>query len=107
VGTPTIASYAWSQVGGVALSLPNANASVTQVVLPNAAGTFIFKLQVMDTLSQIGEAQVFVNTEPPSAALGSATGGGGGADRWLWLILLVCVVTALVRKYYTKPPKTT
>jgi hypothetical protein len=103
VGTPTIASYAWRQISGPALSLPHAGASVTQVVLPNAAGTFIFKLRVTDTLGQVGEAQLYINTEPPAAAIGSATsGGGGGADSGLWLALLVLLGLGFLSRFDQK-----
>jgi hypothetical protein len=106
VGTPTIASYAWSQISGAALSLPNASASVTQVVLPNTAGTFIFKLLVTDTLGQTGEAQLYINTEPPAAAVTiasqSSSGGGGGADRWLWLVLLILLGAVFSDRFWKK-----
>jgi serine protease len=105
VGTPTIASYAWSQISGASLSLPNSSASVTQVVLPNTAGTFIFKLQVTDTLGQIGEAQLYINIEPPAAAVSSATGGGGGgADRWFGLALLALLMTMFLSRFF-RPAK--
>ena len=92
VGTSTVASYAWSQVSGVPLTVPNANSSVTQIILPTAAGTFVFKLTVVDSLGRIGESQLYVTTELPAASVEGASGlaesGGGGADQWLWLFAL-------------------
>jgi serine protease len=96
VGTPTIATYTWSQISGAVLSLPNAGASVTQVVLPSTPGVFIFQLSVIDSLGRSGQAQLYISTTPPAAAVVSSTGGGGsssgggggGADSWLWLALL-------------------
>jgi hypothetical protein len=86
----------------VALSLPNASASVTQVTLPNVAGTFTFRLEVVDTLGRTGEAQLDIKLEAPAAAVSSATGGGGGADRWLWLLLLLTLGITLTARFIKK-----
>jgi serine protease len=112
VGTPTIASYAWSQVSGAAVSIPNASASLTQVILPNAAGSFVFKLRVTDSLSQIGEAQLYIQLEAPVAALndessggGSGSGGGGGgggADRALLVLLTLLVCGLFLRRFLSQ-----
>jgi serine protease len=95
VGTPTLASYAWSQISGTSVSIPNANASVTQVILPSTAGALVFQLTVTDTLGQQGQAQIFVNLEAPAATVvAGSSSGGGGADRWMlgMLTLLLIVV---------------
>lgn len=109
VGTPTIASFAWSQVSGVALSLPNAGSSITQVVLPSTPGVFVFQLSVTDTLGRSGQAQLYLSTEVPAAVIssiaggsGSGGGGGGGADRWLALGLLILLGISLVQQFLRK-----
>lgn len=102
VGTPTIASYAWSQVAGVSVSLPNSRSSVTQVVLPNSTGAVIFELLVTDTLGQSGRAQLYINLVN-TMAVDPATGSdGGGADKWLALALFSLVCTALVARMNKK-----
>jgi serine protease len=94
----TITSYAWSLVAGSGVSIPNATASVTQVVLPATAGNFVFKLQVTDSLGRQGEAQLSITTE---AAVASDS-GGGGADRWLWLMLLILTGIAFSSRFLKK-----
>jgi serine protease len=94
VGTPTIATYSWSQISGISISIPNSNASVTQIVLPNAAGAWVFQLTVTDTLGQVGQAQLRVNVEAPVATVAAGgSSGGGGADLWmLWILALLLTV---------------
>lgn len=105
VGTSTVASYAWSQVSGVPLTVPNANSSVTQIILPTAAGTFVFKLTVVDSLGRIGESQLYVTTELPAASVEGASGlaesGGGGADQWLWLFALGLMLAGYTIRRHT------
>lgn len=106
VGTAAIASYAWSQVSGTAVSLPNASASVTQVILPSTAGVFVFKLSVTDTLAHTGDAELYFSIEAPAAASnasgGGSGGGGGGADLWLALGLLMLLGTGFLSQILSK-----
>ena len=107
LGTATIASYAWSQVSGPALSLPNASASVTQVVLPGSAGTFVFQLSVTDTQGRSGQSQLAITTVAPAPAVSNVTsggsgGGGGGADHGLWLALLALLAGAAITRFVMK-----
>jgi serine protease len=106
--TATIASYAWSQVSGPVVSLPNASASVTQVVLPGSAGTFVFQLSVTDSQGRSGQSQLAITTVAPAPAVssvagsGSGGGGGGGADHGLWLALLAVLVGAASTRFLMK-----
>ncbi len=106
VGTATLSSFAWSQVSGLNVVIGNASTSVTQVVLPNTAGAFIFQLSVTDSLGRNGTAQLYINTEPPVAPINvttsSSSGGGGGADRWLWLALMALALTAALSQFLKK-----
>lgn len=103
VGTPTVASYAWSQVSGTSVSIPNATASVTQVVLPNVAGPLVFQLNVTDTLGQTGQAQTYITLEAPAAAVASAGGsGGGGADRWMLGMLAILLIALSGSHFWSK-----
>jgi serine protease len=105
VGTPTIASFGWSQVSGLPVSIPNAGASVTQVVLPSTYGDLVFKLRVTDTAGQIGETQWIVRLQAPAAVAPSASGsggGGGGADHGLWLALLALAGYSFYRRFSKK-----
>ncbi len=105
VGTLTIASFAWSQISGAALSIPNIDASVTQVVLPSTAGIFIFKLTVTDSLGQIGESQLYIDSTPLTAAVANASAvssGGGGADRALGWLLAALVAVLVIRRFLSK-----
>ena len=107
LGTATIASYAWSQVSGPAVSLPNASASVTQVVLPGSAGTFVFQLSVTDTQGRSGQSQLVITTVAPAPAVSNVTsggsgGGGGGADHGLWLALLAMLAGAAITRFVMK-----
>jgi serine protease len=88
IGTATIVSYAWSLVEGIGVSIPNANASVTQVVLPNTAGSFEFKLIVGDSLGRSGESSLRLTTLVPVV---QASAGGGGADSLIWLACLAAL----------------
>jgi serine protease len=103
VGTPTVAGYAWSQISGPALSLPAANSSVTQVVLPSTAGEFIFKLSVTDTLGRSGEAQLYIGIDAPAASSNTG-GGGGGADHWFGLALLALLMLIFLSRFF-RPAK--
>lgn len=100
VGTATLASYTWSQISGAAVSLPNANASVTQVILPNTAGVFVFQLSVTDTLARTGDAELYISIEAPSVAGNSS--GGGGADPWFALGLLLLLGAAFSLQILSK-----
>ncbi len=107
LGTATIASYAWSQVSGPAVSLPNASTSVTQVVLPGSAGTFVFQLSVTDTQGRSGQSQLVITTVAPAPAVSNVTsggsgGGGGGADHGLWLALLALLAGAAITRFVMK-----
>ena len=105
VGTPTLASYTWSQIGGTPVSLPNVNASVTQVVLPDTPGIFIFQLRVRDTLARSGDAQLYINVESTALSVSSPSGlgsGGGGADRWFSLLLLAVLVVGALGRFSKK-----
>jgi hypothetical protein len=81
---------------------------VTQIILPNAAGTFVFELTVTDTLGQLGQAQIRVNLEAPAATVvAGSSSGGGGADRWmlgiLALLLIVVFLGRILGKNSQKP----
>jgi serine protease len=103
VGTPTLASYAWNQISGASVSIPNANASVTQIILPNAAGTFVFELTVTDTLGQLGQAQIRVNLEAPAATVvAGSSSGGGGADRWMLAMLALLLIVVFLGRILGK-----
>jgi serine protease len=104
VGTPTISSYTWSQISGIAISLPNASASLTQVVLPSTPGIFVFQLNVIDTLGRSGQAQLYIGTEAPVAATVNSIsgGGGGGADHWLWLAVLSVLAFSISIRFLRK-----
>ncbi len=103
VGTASVASFAWSQVEGAAVSLPNANASVTQVILPNMAGGFVFKLSVTDTLARTGDSELYISIEAPAAASNaSGGGGGGGADLWLAFGLLLLLAAGCLTQSLSK-----
>jgi serine protease len=95
VGTTTISNYAWSLVEGAGVSIPNTNASVTQVVLPNTAGSFSFKLIVNDSLGRSGESVLRITTVAPVAQAGS-DGGGGGADSLTWLAWIVVLASLVI-----------
>ncbi len=102
VGTSTIASYAWSQVSGVSVSIPNASASVTQVALPSSAGIFVFRLTVTDGAGRSGSTDLSITTVQPAAIASGSSSGGGGADRWFWLLLSVLAFSAVIRQFLRK-----
>jgi serine protease len=95
MGTATLAAYAWRQVSGPAVSLPQAHTSVTQVVLPQQAGTLVFELTVTDSLGRSGSAELSLALEAP---LSTGGGGGGGADRQLLMLLVLIVMALLVQR---------
>lgn len=106
VGTATIATYAWSQVSGTSVSIPNATASLTQVILPASAGSFVFQLTVIDTLGQVGRAQLYLNievlTEAGAATNNEGGGGGGGADGKMLTILAILLMILLAHHLFIK-----
>lgn len=74
----SIIGYQWTQVSGTAASLQDASGDVAMVTLPNAEGSYAFKLVVTDSAGAMGEDVVTVTAVAPVA------GGGGGATGWLW-----------------------
>jgi serine protease len=98
IGTATLVNYAWRLVDGPSVSISNANASVTQVVLPSAPGSFEFKLTVSDSLARTGESSLRVTTEARVALAGAGGSGegGGGAESIAWLAWLVALAALIL-----------
>jgi serine protease len=108
VAGSSITAYQWTQVAGPAVAITNAGTSQAAAVLPGAAGTFRFRLQVTDNQARSGEeflsvtttaaatvvsvgtdggGSVTTTTPTPRSSMGSTGGGGGGGGgpmSWLW-----------------------
>ena len=98
----SITAYQWTQVSGSTVTIQNAGTSQATVALPDAAGTFRFRLQVTDNLARTGEeflsvttsaaaTTVSVGTDAASSVTTTTTtpstgggGAGGGPVSWLW-----------------------
>ncbi len=92
VSPANVSGYAWSQISGPSVTIPNSSASITQVVLGNSPAVYEFQLSVTDTLGRIGQARLRVEATTSVDSLGAgATGGssGGGADHWIWVAALM------------------
>lgn len=76
-----ITGYQWSQVSGAAAGLDNATGNVATVTLPEAEGSYVFRLVVTDSAGATGDDVVTVTAVAPVAP---AASGGGGASGWLW-----------------------
>jgi serine protease len=98
VSPENISAYTWSQLSGPAVSIPNSNTSVTQIVLGSSAAVYEFQLSVTDTLGRVGQAWLRVEASTEAKQLGvGATGGsssGGGAGHWLWVATLMALFIA-------------
>lgn len=96
VSPARIASYAWSQVSGPALAIPNGNASLTQLNLGSAPAVYVFQLAVTDTLGRVGQTWLRVETtaaqQPADAASQAGSGSGGGADHLIWVLTLMALL---------------
>ncbi len=88
VGNASVITYAWSLVEGTGISIANASASLTQVIMPLSAGRYVFRLQITDSMGRVGQADLAVITVAASASGNASGGGGGGADLWLWAWML-------------------
>jgi serine protease len=107
VAGSTITTYAWSQTSGAPATLSGANAALASAVLPAAAGSFVFRLQVTDNQGRIGSDTVTVVAAVPVAAASSASaavGGGGGASGWLWGLGLWLLALAVPRQWPVRRP---
>lgn len=91
-----VSAYQWAQVGGSPLTIPNAGHSVTQVVLPASADSFVFQLTVVDNLGRSGVAEMaFVSA---SAGAGGASSGGGATHRGALAILILLASLVLIAR---------
>jgi serine protease len=106
VAGSSISAYQWTQVSGPPVAITTAGTSQAAAVLPSAAGTFRFRLQVTDNLARSGEEFLSVTTTaaatvvsvgtdgggsvttttptPSSVSASTSSGGGGGPMGWLW-----------------------
>jgi serine protease len=75
----TIATYAWTQTAGTAMTLSGA-ATATPTFTASTVGTFTFRLTVTDTAGATAtdDVNVTVNAAPPPPSSGGDSGGGGG-----------------------------
>ncbi len=85
IGQATVTSYAWSLVDSGGTTIASANGSLTQIITPSVAGSFMVKLQVTDSLGRIGQTQLAISTTSVSSG---GTAGGGGTVTWLCAFLL-------------------
>ncbi|MDQ2641480.1 MAG: M4 family metallopeptidase [Pseudomonadota bacterium] len=86
-----VGTYAWTQTGGPAVSLSNANSSKARFKAPSAetAATLAFQVTVTDTDGATATDQVAVNVAAKQS------GGGGATD--LWLLAALAGLLALAR----------
>jgi serine protease len=86
----TLGRLGLSAAKSISLGLSNTSAAVAQLQLPSSAGTFVFKLTVLDSLGRSGESLLSVTSVAPVA---SNSGGGGADSLWFaaalgWLMLI-------------------
>jgi hypothetical protein len=74
----TVASYAWMQTAGTAVTLTGASTAIASFTAPSTTGALSFRLTVTDNEGASSADTIDVTVSIPSAGGGDGGGGGGG-----------------------------